>query len=517
MAKLNNKGFSLIELIIAIAVFTFMIVPIISQLMVSMRISDRSRALQEDSEYAEYIMEYFKSTPLDQIGQDNLFDGCNALQVKEAETIKTENVGGATIEYSSMSFEIPKANAVTIGKGKYYSEITLDTKYYALEGSGYRSATSDEMNILNTMTDIDGNLYDKDGYNPTYTDGDGNTYDRYESDEDGDGTNDTFGVTDIHGNVYIKTGGTWYVRTVAQTDPNKVNVGNLTNLDSSVVAIIDGDTSNCDKTASDAIFTMKSDLLKADDLEKWEQLMYGGYSDFGLDTVTKVTRISVEQGVVSGETSYTVKAVVEYQDNNGTYSTTLPAYNVYQKVFVQDEPPVIYFMYNPCVYNAEYMVDDYVVLDTSAAGGAEIKLYMIETAAEIPAEIQQIMTDNGISFDSSDLIEYVDTSGTRVKRDEVVTHFNVATGSDTSKIKVFTNKSLSRINDYDLFANLNISETYAGNVAPGTISGTNVAHFVKSLTDDVNYEGRLYTITVTLYDASDDSVVATYTGTRGAN
>lgn len=476
MAKLNNKGFSLVELIIAIAVFTFMIVPIISQLTVSMNISNRSRAVQEDSEYAQYIMEYFKSTPLDQIGKDNLFDGSNALQLKTAETTKNVTVNGAVVEYSEIAYEIPKANAVQIGKGKFYSAITLDTKEYALTQAGYRSATDSEI-------------------------------------KNGSG-------------VYSGSDGKKYVSITAKQDPNQTNVGNLTNLDSKVVAIIDGDASNCDKTASDAIFTMKSNMLKngtAEEYMQWEQLMYGGWSGFDNDTVKKVTRISVVQGTVGSKTSYTVKAVVDYKDSNGKYVTKLPSYNVYQSTFVQDEPPVIYYMYNPCVYNAEYMAQDYIVLDTKDAGDKEIKMYLIETAAEISANIQQILDDNSIPYASTNLIEYVNTSGLRTKREEIVTYFNMYYGStDATKVKVYTNKDLTRIDDSTVFENIKDTTSYPDNQCPRLVEerykdADNTQHFVQPLSEDTAYEGRLYTLTVTLYDASDDSAVATFTGTRGAN
>ncbi len=473
MAKLNNKGFSLIELIIAITVFVMMIVPIISQLMTSMNINTRSRTLQEDSEYAQYIMEYFKSTPLDEIGQDNLFDGSNAIVLKQAETTKSVVVNGTVVEYAEIIYEIPKTSAVTIGKGTYYSEITLDTKEYALTQAGYRSATDAEI-ADSAVAKVSGS--------------DGGTY----------------------------------VAIDAMQDPNQTNVGTLTNLDSSLVAIIAGSASNCDISASDAIFSMKADALKSDgDLgyAAWEQLMYGNYSGFERDTVKKVTRISVIKDDTGSQTEYTVKVLVDYKDSNTSYPTTLPTYNVWQNTFVQDEPPVIYYMYNPCVYNAEYMADDYVVLDTSKAGGAEIKMYLIETAAEISTNIQEIMDANGISYASTNLIEEVDTSGTRVERDEIITHFNLGVEtsdqSDYSNIKVYTNKTLSRIDDYDVITN--ILTSYPTNVAPATNYAVSGEHFVKTLADDVDYEGRLYTMTVTLYDASDDSSVATYTGTRGYN
>lgn len=464
MAKSNNRGFSLTELIIAIAVFTILLVPIIRQLSVSMNISNKSRATQESAEYAEYLVEYFKSTPLADIGKDNLFDGSNALQLKNAETDKTISINGTNVTYKEMSYEIPEANAVTIGRKKYYSEIVLDTKEYAASQAGYRSATSSDSS---TVSGSDGKEY---------------------------------------------------VAITAKTDPNQVNVGHLTNLDENKVAIIAGSTSNFDKTASDNIFALKSELLKnsgEQGRKQWEQLMYGGFNGFDNDKVKKVTRISVVQSGSGANLKYTVKCELDYKDDNvtsnGKYATALPTTNAYQHTFVQSEPPVIYFMYNPCVYNAEYMWDDYITLDTTGVpNGKKVKLYLIETADKISQNIKNVMTDNNIDFKSENLIENVNTAGSgRADRDQITTHFNVKTSS-LADISVYTNKDLNRVNDTDSFSCVTPTETL--NYSAPAASGT---HFVKTLADDSEYEGRLYTLTVKLIDASDDSVVATYTGTRG--
>lgn len=487
MAKLNNKGFSLVELIIAISVFTFMVIPIISQLMVTMRIGDRSRGLQEQSEYAQDIMEYFKSTPLDQIGKDNLFDGNNALVSSGSNTYTigggiVDPVTGLPIEYVEKEYEIPKPSAVTIGKGKFYSTIKLSTKEYALTQAGYRKATDAEV---------------KDSSIPKTT---------IEGDE--------------------------YVSITAMQDPNKTNVGNLTNLNGSKVAIIDGDASNSDVSAADSIFAMKSELLKNDGetgYKQWEQLMYGGYSGFDNDTVTKLTKISMKKGLQGGETCYTVTVTVDYKDipQIPKYATTLPTYNVYQQSFKQPEPPVIYFMYNPCVYNGEYAGSDYILVDIADNVDSEVKMYLIETAAQVPAGsiiedvLVSIVDENGNQKYKTNLIEPVNQSGKRQKRDSVKMYFNVTDNTDVSKLSVFTNKALNLADrtadyvfDYEVFST---GAQIASGASYKNPAAGDPGHFIMPLSEDKTFEGRLYNMTVTLYNAADDSVAATYTGTRGAD
>ena len=482
MAKKNNKGFGLIEIIIAIAVFVMLVVPIINQLATSMSLSKRSRTTQLTSEYGQYLMEYVKSIPLTDIGKDNLFDGNNKLTLKSAESDAEVIVNGDTVQYKTMSYEIKKADAVKLpgGVSTYYGEITLDTKEYALSQAGYRTATKDE---------------------------------------------------EATGSPYTGNDGGKYVADTAKDDPNQVNVGSMTNLNNKAVAIIPGSTSNFDKTAANAIFTLKADALKLDNEEKWQQLMYGDASvnDFDNDKVEKTTTIKVtkEGSIISSE--YVVSCELSYEDKpQSKYKVDTLRYNVFNQKFDADSGVLkIYLMYNPCVFNGEYLEEDHIVLDTSALDDDDkVKLYLIETTSYLSDNIKDVMDENGIPYTSSlatkeiddlesggkkTVYSLIDTNvneaGMRVKRDDIITRFNVKGGNDI--YEVYTNAPLTNINDYAPFN---------GNKAPGTLNGDGtIEHRVKSLADDAEYRGRLYTVTVKLYDAKDDSVAGTYVGTRGAD
>lgn len=485
MAKKNNKGFGLIEIIIAIAVFVMLVVPIISQLATSMNLSKRSRTTQLTSEYGQYLMEYVKSVPLSDIGNDNLFDGDNKLQTKVSDHEETVSVNGVTVTYNAMSYEIKKADAVHLpgGLSTYYGDIALDTKAYALSKEGFRAATDAEKGDSNIAK-------------------------------------------------YTGSDGVEYVSTAAKTDPNQVNVGNMTNLNTKVVAIIPGSTSNFDKTAADTIFTLKADMLKQDSEERWEQLMYGdsSFNDFDNDTVNKITTIKIRKSGGLNPT-YTVSCELLYKDvPQSKYKVDDLKYNVYQQTFKGDEGvPKIYLMYNPCVYNGEYLAKDHIVLDVEGFDADDkVKLYLIETTSYLSDNIKQVMDDNSIPYTASlkqteiddpdnsgskktvhSLIDTnVNEAGMRVKRNNIITCFN-AKGDYADKYEVYTNVALTNVNDYASF------NSYS---APGKLNGDGtVDHKVKSLADDAEYKGRLYTVTVTLYDAKNDGVVGTYVGTRGAD
>ncbi len=476
MKKLNNKGFSIVEIIIAIAVFVVLIIPVINQLGSSMKIAANSKKQQKGSEYAEYIMEYFKGNPLDAVGSNNLFGGSNAFvetttpTAGKEEKIISLTVDGTTVEYAERTFEIPKASAVNLGgagdKNKYYAKVTVDTKDYALAALGYRpfqagDATDDKVKI-------DGEDYIKD-------------------------------------NTLIANG---------MKDPNKVNTVGLSNLDSSKVAIIAGSTANFDETAADAFFAIKAQKLKAMDEDKWMQLMYGTNptNEFSFDEATKVTRITIKKEVVGGNTSYYVSCQLEYQDDaKNVYNLKAEdqIYNVYSQSFTQDEIPKIYFMYNPFVYNGEYSVKDYVVVDTEGLDADEkAKVYMIKTTDVLPQNIKDVIDGSSVEFTSANLVK-----NARGSRNSVTTYVNIDGSKDN--LEIYTNIPLTYINDYTVFDN--VDNTKPANTAPGqSVGPLMIDHFVKPLSDDSEYNGRLYTVNVELYDMQ-DTVVAKFQGTRGAD
>ena len=61
MAKTNNKGFSLIEIIIAVAILSILLTPIIKQFANSLETSRKAKALQEANETAVREVEEFQS------------------------------------------------------------------------------------------------------------------------------------------------------------------------------------------------------------------------------------------------------------------------------------------------------------------------------------------------------------------------------------------------------------------------------------------------------------------------
>ena len=62
MRRTNNKGFSLVELVVAIAVLSILITPIINKLVASLKLSARAKESQYAYQNAAYVYDYFDKT-----------------------------------------------------------------------------------------------------------------------------------------------------------------------------------------------------------------------------------------------------------------------------------------------------------------------------------------------------------------------------------------------------------------------------------------------------------------------
>lgn len=70
MKRNNNKGFSLIEVVIALAILILLITPIIHTITQTLYTSAKSKEKQSVAENARYILEYAQKTDYKDIGKD---------------------------------------------------------------------------------------------------------------------------------------------------------------------------------------------------------------------------------------------------------------------------------------------------------------------------------------------------------------------------------------------------------------------------------------------------------------
>lgn len=397
MAKNNNKGFSLVEVIVAIAVFAILIVPLTSQLIGAIRTNETSKKKQYAIEKAEEIMEQFKvcdfSKDIRIPDGNSTGDYLFTLSNSEKKSMSLPN--GKTVDYSIDTY---KCN-LSLGEEyeKYACEVQVNSLAYAVLSGGY-------------VWDSEKNKFKEDS----------------------------------KGNP---------VRASEAT-------GDIRNLDNDQAAIISGATylgqnsgvegNSLDNKAFQYFQDAKLDILKKYDVYYSQYLSGADY--FVNDSFNKYTDIKVEKK--AGK--YVVSCVVHYEDNtklgiiksayaaSGTnvyYPDTIYGKGVvYEKEY--DMLPPIYLLYVPAVYNGAYCPVDNISVDTSGlAEGDKAKIYVFETAAEIDDKYKDIICKQFGVDDVEDLV-----------------YKNSKYTLNQKNVKVRANLAGGTLDNFDMFANFKIDQ-----------------------------------------------------------
>lgn len=339
MAKNNNKGVSLVEILIAVVVFSILLIPVITQLISALNINSISKQKSYAIDYAEYTMEYFKSYDFDteaMLKDANAFPTGTEFVEKEVGYVGDHT---GTVRYKEIVYST-KADVGPFNKD-YDCKVTIDTLQYALQQLGYTPLYDDE------GTEYDGNKYK------------GNDY-----------------LYDNSGNIQVKA----LSSTVAE-DPNSANIGYAKSLDANTDALI-VDASNYDTLAESAIYAAKVDILRsaaeaenADDNAKgaWERYLNDVYTFPVTTSINKQTTIKISK---SGTGVYTVTCTLDYKDVTEGFETDVAEYVIYSREF--NAKPDIYFMFNQFMYN-EYYISDNVIFDNSECNDEMINVYYVGT------------------------------------------------------------------------------------------------------------------------------------------
>ncbi len=397
MAKNNNKGFSLVEVIVAIAVFAILIVPLTSQLIGAIRTNETSKKKQYAIEKAEEIMEQFKvcdfSKDIRIPDGNSTGDYLFTLSNSEKKSMSLPN--GKTVDYSIDTYKCD----LSLGEEyeKYACEVQVNSLAYAVLSGGY-------------VWDSEKNTFKEDS----------------------------------KGNP---------VRASEAT-------GDIRNLDNDQAAIISGATylgqnsgvegNSLDNKAFQYFQDAKLDILKKYDVYYSQYLSGADY--FVNDSFNKYTDIKVEKK--AGK--YVVSCVVHYEDNtklgiiksayaaSGTnvyYPDTIYGKGVvYEKEY--DMLPPIYLLYVPAVYNGAYCPVDNISVDTSGlAEGDKAKIYVFETAAEIDDKYKDIICKQFGVDDVEDLV-----------------YKNSKYTLNQKNVKVRANLAGGTLDNFDMFANFKIDQ-----------------------------------------------------------
>ena len=395
MVKSNNKGFSLVEIIIAAAIFAILIYPITNALITATKTGTKSTKKQYAVEKAEEIMENFKVADIN--GNVNIPDdnGTKTYSFSKgtstSKSITLPNSKKAV--YSDTTYTTYTCNDVSIGKSfeTYTCQVDVNDAAYQVLKNGY------------VLTGLDG------------------------------------GAT-------FKSDGSGAIQT------NATESGTIRNLDSKQSAIIIGATynvaatgSNLDNLAYQYFLDAKLDVLRKYDVQYNHYLSGGG--TFDEDHFQKNTKIKISK---LGST-YTVECYVEYTDyttvsvirseyessgNNVYKPTTLYGDGiVYKQEFTNGLPP-IYLLYVPAIYNGSYCTTDTITVDNSGIS-EDAKVYVFETTAELGDTYKKIIREQ-FKVSNVDDLTYTNESK-NTKMSDVKVRLKLAAGAKATNLNVYAN------------------------------------------------------------------------------
>ncbi len=402
MSKSNNKGLSLIDVIIAVAVLSILISPIIGQIITTVDTSSRAKERQYVIDDADKVMDYFRSKSVKELSETG-YKGdsvtiksvtqsdCTAMAMiyDNVASSKTDVPNhGTSVEYKVTDFELGTYDDATntispyevLGreKNRYTRTVSLDDLNNEILSCGWKVIY--DFNKPEYATSKQ-KLVD-DGYEIT-TEGSAVKYDSNGH---------------INRIVCIDKNNTSYVNPNAATPI-------ITDIDSQKMAIIQGDASTVDNQfQNDFIGNMMSIVQKkkkkleniklSNGQTQYEYFMDRDNLNEAFDNAResndfyRLIKLTVKaDGIVNNKpTKYRVKCEVFYkaqyvflEESFGTDTDNEKfRYTVFDQTFNTTEPPDVLFIYEPFVKKTDdtvfsYADTDYIFISSdSYTSGAKV-------------------------------------------------------------------------------------------------------------------------------------------------
>lgn len=552
MKRSSNRGVSLIEILIAVVVFVICVVPIITQLVAGIRLGQKADDQQAATDYGKSISETIKQVDLDELvdlgkGYVNKDDLAKLLELS-GEAAQPDKIKVTCMFYSIDKGSISKVGdsyvvnnkeslALEIPYGSYVKNDGTAPANYKLEtvegGAQYSSVTEmyQKLELLNRGLDDDHKQALVREYKITCS----HSLNARNYDVELVLDNLPYAASSLVKTDYI--------------DPNQVNLGNLSNFDSSTTAVIVS-ASNYDSIATSALI---ADVLQA--MERTGDpnatRLKENNSTVVQDIMSsdkrpkKTTTITISKAG-TGDRPYTVDCTIKYEDiyfssvtdssGNQIYPISNPVleYPAYSQKF--KEMPDVYLLYNQYVYRDTY-ADDTIIIDNQINSSIPARVYVVRTADDA-TDINGNIVANAIQESQA----YNPTTGTMGKgydRDYKSstgyfyrTMFQLTKSVATNPVEIYTNiirtgdANATKLNytTYDAteehYSQVNNSESDRStkiSVKTNTSdTGDAWKKVVKLLSDDERYSdsGRLYDVNLTLKNTISDTITS-YSSSKG--
>ncbi len=551
MARNKNKGFTLIEVVVAIAILTILITPVLKQFASTMYTNRKAKEQQHANENAEYLLEYYQKTDL--------------ATLASTDTSLTVHCTAAPDVNDTRTCEVylydPASNEVSADPVKVYNEssnmydltaLTYTTRTYTLNDAELPGAKNTYTRTV-ILDDLNNKIM------AAKFEGDKSLRIAYEIPDDV-GEADNFKKTSEGSYVKYDATGTYVEAIVCRdagtyadnhvADPNEINLGNMHDLDATKVPIITGNATNFDNQAEKDLYAKAMERMKEADYKKWEAQMLGqntGYlNTYGyINGLKKLTKIYVDEGTDAsdGRDYFIVKVDVYYENQvvttvssdvevDGSKNDKL-TYNVFSQKFYKDEVgencPDIFMEYQPFSTtktgsNVFYAENEYIVIDCNVENTVDgvkqpVKMFLYKPQMDYSnAELAKL----GIDVSAKDPVYYVNNA---TEDNKVCIHINKASQTETKPIDIFTNlpTELTELDinvtdpqfscaqfsvfDYVISDKPNLSKVR------GAYDPVNI----KDLSEDVYLEDRLFTVTVKLDPNNDRYNTVILTGAKGVN
>ena len=477
----NNNGFSMVEVLIAIAIFAILLIPIISGIIRSMNRTTDAKTLQYRNEFAENVMEYVKEDSLENILKGAYLDSVGSYVDGDA----TKSVKASANFYNEVGKPLDKS--LDFAKG--------------LQAGGYLTYTTADSDIDNGEV---GDAKETYPYEEYWLKGNiklGTKHEEY-----------AYKMLVSNKDYAKKEADESYV------NPNNLALGVVEDIDYNKIALINGTIANYDTAVSNAFLTKKLEILK-EIKPDWYEFYTSQVKTpvlFPKDTATRQIIISVSG---SEDKGYKVTCSLDYKDNGGTPNMAdvkkkLDAENFHieytpfefeykpEKVVKRTDEngkivnktvavlPNIYLMYNVCLYNDRYSPDDYIVFDTSGMeDNTSINCYIVQTAERYSTNLtnandnlkalNNAMQANEDAGMSNSKLYNNKTKGEGVsKREDVKIHLVAKKGSKLDNLSVYHNFDISGTNTD---VNRKSSKVYYNSIQTsplGSLSGSNYVPLV---------------------------------------
>lgn len=478
MKHTNNKGVSLIEILIAVVIFTICVTPIIYQLTLGMRISQRADDQQAATDYSKSIAETMKQMELQSTYTDAALTDLAAQLgiVGDIEctatfySVKADGTNGTVIPRNSYLTSAPITAAPDGGSlGTPFNSVSA--MYQVLKQANSAPGAIQEALVreyrFTGEAVIDYRDYDVDIVMNTLP----------------------YALSSLNNTSY--------------TDPNAINVGNLSSLDSSATAIIPS-VSNYDAVATASYFNAVISALESTGSEADANLatrIKNGTSPIN-DQATKEITVTVD-GVTKadGTPAYEITCGITYNNPSIVGSSgygvsaedSVIEYVAYHQQF--DKIPDIYLMYNQFKYHRKYGDDKITVVNNTSDVA---KVFVVRTAATNNSvmDITKEESKALVPTDTEQLRDQVEADGTYLYR----TQFELKNDLTANPVEIYTNIPLKQTVAGTEVDNIAASSAADAGKYKMSINVSNPTSVVKDISEDERYSetGRVYNIVITL-------------------